>query len=147
MDSLLTNNLLSLILFTPTIAAVILLLIPRDQVTLIRWVAFVASLFPLGLTIYLWVRFTTSGVPGFQFQENYQWFTVINSNYHLGVDGISLPMVLLTTLLIPLALLFSFSITERVKAYMILFLLLETGMLGVFMALDLFLFYIMWEGC
>jgi NADH-quinone oxidoreductase subunit M len=145
MDSLLTNNLLSLILFTPTIAAVILLLIPRDQVTLIRWVALVASLFPLGLAIYLWVRFTTSGVPGFQFQENYQWFTVINSNYHLGVDGISLPMVLLTTLLIPLALLFSFSITERVKAYMILFLLLETGMLGVFMSLDLILFFLFWE--
>lgn len=145
MDSLLTNNLLSLILFTPTVAAVIVLFIPRDQVSLIRWVAFVASLFPLGLAIYLWVRFTASSAPGFQFQENYQWFAVINSNYHLGVDGISLPMVLLTTLLIPLALLFSFSITERVKAYMILFLLLETGLLGVFMSLDLILFFLFWE--
>ena len=145
MDSLLTNNLLSLILFAPAIGAALVLLIPRDQVALIRWVAFVASLFPLGLAIYLWVRFTTSGTPGFQFVENYQWFTVINSNYHLGVDGISLPMVLLTTLLVPLALLFSFSITERVKAYMILFLLLETGMLGVFMSLDLILFFLFWE--
>jgi NADH-quinone oxidoreductase subunit M len=145
MDSLLTNNLLSLILFAPTLGAVILLLIPRDQLSLIRWVAFVTSLFPLGLTIYAWVRFTASSAPGFQFQENYLWFTVINSNYHLGVDGISLPMVLLTTLLIPLAILFSFGIAERVKAYMILFLLLETGMLGVFMSLDLILFFLFWE--
>src|SRR5438876_982326 len=72
-------------------------------------------------------------------------FTVINSNYQLGVDGISLPIVLVTTILIPLALLFSFSITERVKAYMILFLLLETGLLGVFMSLDLVLFFLFWE--
>ena len=145
MDSLLTNNLLSLILFAPVVGAAILLLIPRDQVGLIRWVAFIASLFPLGLAIWLWVRFTQSSAPGFQFQENYQWFTVINSNYHLGVDGISLPMVLLTTLLIPLAVLYSFGITERVKAYMVLFLMLETGMLGVFMSLDLILFFLFWE--
>ena len=145
MDALLTNNLLSLILFAPALAAALLLLIPRDQTSLIRWVAFVGSLFPLGLAIYLWLRFTAASAPGFQFVENYQWFTVINSNYHLGVDGISLPMVLLTTILVPLAVLFSFSITERVKAYMILFLLLETGMLGVFMSLDLVLFFLFWE--
>ena len=67
------------------------------------------------------------------------------SSLHLGVDGISLAMVLLTTLLTPLAILASFSITERVKAYMILFLLLETGMLGVFMSLDLLIFFVFWE--
>src|SRR5258708_1328885 len=144
MDSLLQNNLLSLILFAPAVGALILLLLPRDQVGLIRWLAFIFSLFPLGLTIALWLRFA-SGAPGFQFQENYQWFAVINSNYHLGVDGISLPMVLLTTILMPLAILFSFSITERVKVYMILFLLLETGMLGVFLSLDLILFFLFWE--
>ena len=69
---------------------------------------------------------------GFQYQEQAAWFPSIASTYHLGIDGISLPMVLLTTLLTPLALLASFSIKDRVKAYMILFLLLETGMLGVF---------------
>jgi NADH-quinone oxidoreductase subunit M len=121
------------------------LLLPKDQVGLIRWTAFVASLFPLGLAVALWLRFTALSDTGFQFQENYQWFATINSNYHLGVDGISLPMVLLTTLLIPLAVLFSFSIVERVKAYMVLFLLLETGMLGVFMSLDLVLFFLFWE--
>jgi NADH-quinone oxidoreductase subunit M len=70
---------------------------------------------------------------------------VINASYHLGVDGISVPMILLTAILMPLAVLFSFSITEKVKAYMILFLLLETGMLGVFMTLDLILFFLFWE--
>ena len=145
MQSLLQNNLLSLILFAPAVGALAVMLLPKDQVGLIRWVAFIASLFPLGLAIGLWVQFAAAGGTGFQFQENYQWFAVINSNYHLGVDGISLPMVLLTTILLPLAILFSFGITERVKAFMVLFLLLETGMLGVFMALDLILFFLFWE--
>src|SRR5574342_493116 len=138
------QHLLTLILFTPVVGAVILLFVPKDEENLIRWVAFVATLVPLGLALALWVNFK-AGTAGYQFEENYLWFTAINSNYHLGVDGISLPMVLLTTLLMPLAVLFSFSIKERVKAYMILFLLLETGMLGVFMALDLILFFLFWE--
>jgi len=138
------QHLLTLILFTPVAGAVILLFVPKDEENLIRWVAFVATLFPLGLALVLWVNFN-AGAAGYQFEENYLWFTVINSNYHLGVDGISLPMVLLTAILMPLAVLFSFSIKERVKAYMVLFLLLETGMLGVFMALDLILFFLFWE--
>lgn len=121
------QHLLSLILLTPVVGAVIVLLLPPDEVRLIRWVAFIVSLVPLALVILLWLRFN-SGASGYQFEENYLWITVINSNYHLGVDGISLPMVLLTTLLMPLAILFSFSINEKVKAYMALFLLLETGM-------------------
>jgi NADH-quinone oxidoreductase subunit M len=144
MDALLQNNLLTLILFAPTAAAAVVLLLPRDQVGLIRWTAFLASLIPLGLSIALWLRFVPSQA-GFQFEERYLWFSVINSTYHLGVDGISLPMVLLTTILNPLAILFSFSIRERVKAYMVLFLLLETGMLGVFLSLDLILFFLFWE--
>lgn len=144
MDALFQNNLLSLILFAPAVGALVVLLLPRDQVPLIRWTALVASLAPLGLTIYLWTRFD-AGAAGFQLQENYLWFAAINSNYHLGVDGISLPLVLLTTLLTPLALLFSFSVGERVKPFMVLFLLLETGMLGVFLALDLILFFLFWE--
>ncbi len=144
MDALLQNNTLSLILFVPTLAALVVLLLPRDQVGLIRWVAFGASLIPLGLAIALWLGYLPAQA-GFQFEERYEWFAVINSSYHLGVDGISLPMVLLTTILTPLALLFSFGITERVRAYMVLFLLLETGMLGVFLSLDLILFFLFWE--
>ncbi|MCC7362575.1 MAG: NADH-quinone oxidoreductase subunit M [Anaerolineales bacterium] len=144
MDALFQNNLLSLILFTPLAAALVVLLLPKDQPNALRWTAFVGSLFPLGLTIYAWLRFN-SLAPGFQLQESYEWFTVIHSSYHLGVDGISLPMILLTTILTPLALLFSFNISDKVKAFMVLFLMLETGMLGVFMALDLVLFFLFWE--
>ncbi len=83
--------------------------------------------------------------PGFQFQEQYIWYEAIGSSLHLGVDGLSLTMVLLTTLLTPLAILASFGITDRVKAFMMLFLFLETGMLGVFLAMDLLIFFVFWE--
>ena len=138
-----TNHLLTLILFAPTAAALVLLFLPTEQVKLLRWFALVASLIPLMLALVVWI--ISTGRAGFQFEEKVAWYPALNSRYHLGVDGISLPMVLLTTLLTPLAILASFSITERVKAYMILFLLLETGMLGVFMALDLLLFFVFWE--
>jgi NADH-quinone oxidoreductase subunit M len=144
MDSILQNHLLSLILLSPVAGALVLLFIPRDQEQVHRWLAFLFSLVSLGLTLYLWFTFDSSRA-GFQYQENYIWFDVIKSNYHLGVDGISLPMVLLTALLSPLAILFSFSITEKVKAYMILFLLLEAGSFGVFMALDLLIFFLFYE--
>src|SRR5690606_16680552 len=73
------------------------------------------------------------------------WYEAINSSYHLGIDGLSLSMVLLTTILTPLAILASFSVDDKVKAYMALFLALETGMLGVFLSLDLLLFFVFWE--
>jgi NADH-quinone oxidoreductase subunit M len=138
------NHLLSLILFTPTLAAVILLFFPANKVRLIRWFAFGASLIPFVLALVVWARFQ-AGMPGFQFQEQVDWYAALSASYHLGIDGISLPMILLTTLLIPLALLASFNVSERVKPYMFLFLLLETGMLGVFVALDLMLFFVFWE--
>jgi NADH-quinone oxidoreductase subunit M len=142
--SFLIQHILSLILFLPAIAAVILLFLPANETRLLKWFAFLASLFPFALTILLWSGFQT-GTAGFQFEENFVWFAAINSNFHIGVDGISLTMVLLTTLLTPLALLASFSIQDRIKPYLILFLLLETGMLGVFLALDLLLFFLFWE--
>ena len=139
-----STHLLTTILFFPVLAALVTLFLPRDEVKLIRWTAFLASLVPFVLSIVLWVKFQP-GTPGFQFQEQYAWYEAIHSSFHLGVDGISLTMVLLTTLLTPLAILASFSITDRVKAYMMLFLFLETGMLGVFMALDLMIFFVFWE--
>jgi NADH-quinone oxidoreductase subunit M len=138
------NYLLSLILFTPVLVALILFFLPKDEMKLIRWTALIGSLFPLVLSLLLWSRFDLNG-SGFQFQEQYKWYEAINSTLHLGVDGLSLTMVLLTTLLTPLAILASFGITDRVKPYMMLFLFLETGMLGVFMALDLLLFFVFWE--
>ena len=139
-----TGHLLSWILFFPTIAALVLLLLPSNRVQFLRWYALAASIVPFILTLIAWGSFQ-SGQPGFQLEEQANWYSALNSSYHLGVDGISLPMVLLTTLLMPLAILASFSIKERVKTYLFLFLLLETGMLGVFLALDLLLFFVFWE--
>jgi NADH-quinone oxidoreductase subunit M len=139
-----TNNLLSLILFTPVFAAVVVVLLPSRQHTLIRWTAFLLSFIPLAFSLVLWFSFNPDQ-PGFQFEVNRVWYAAINSSYHLGVDGISLTMVLLTTLLTPLAILASFTIREGVKPYMVLFFLLEMGMLGVFLTLDLLLFFVFWE--
>ena len=138
------RHILTLILFLPTAAAAVIFFLPKEKEKLIKWVAFLSSLVPLIFTIFLWNGFKGDQA-GFQFQEQAAWFPSISSTYHLGIDGISLPMVLLTTLLTPLALLASFSIKNRIKPYMILFLLLETGMLGVFVSLDLLLFFVFWE--
>jgi NADH-quinone oxidoreductase subunit M len=139
-----STHLLTTILFFPVLAALVILFIPSDQVKAIRWTAFLASLVPLGLSIWLWTAFNPNQA-GFQFEEQYEWYAAIHSTFHLGVDGLSLSMVLLTTLLTPLAILASFSISDKVKAYMMLFLFLETGMLGVFLALDLLIFFVFWE--
>jgi NADH-quinone oxidoreductase subunit M len=139
-----TRYLLSLILFTPALAALVLLLVPRERVRQIRWLAFAFSLVPLALSLVLWFGYDPAQA-GFQYVEKAAWYDVVNASYHLGVDGISVSMVLLTALLTPLAILISWSIEENVRTYMVLFLLLQTGMLGVFLALDLMLFFVFWE--
>jgi NADH-quinone oxidoreductase subunit M len=138
------NHLLTLILFFPVLAALIVLCLPKDNLKAIRWTAFSASLVPFLITVYLWTQFNT-GQGGYQFQEQYNWYAAIHSTYHVGVDGLSLIMIILTTLLSPLAILASFNVTDRLKAYMMLFLFLETGMLGVFLAVDLLIFFVFWE--
>jgi NADH-quinone oxidoreductase subunit M len=138
------THLLGLILFIPALAGVAMLFLPKDRLGLLRWFALTASLVPFVLSVFVWTQFKADAT-GFQFQEQYAWYEAINSTLHLGVDGLSLTMIVLTTLLTPLAILASFGITDRVKPYMMLFLFLETGMLGVFMALDLLLFFVFWE--
>ena len=139
-----STHFLSLILFLPVLAAVFMLFLPKEEIKLLRWFALGASLIPFLLSVSIWFQFKSS-VPGFQFQERYEWYEALGSTVHLGVDGLSLTMVLLTTLLTPLAILASFNITDKVKAYMMLFLFLETGRLGVFMSLDLLVFFVFWE--
>ncbi len=139
-----TEHILSFILFLPMAAALVIFLLLKEDTRQLRLYAFMSSLLPFMMAIYVWAYFQP-GQSGFQFQENYTWFEAINSRFHLGVDGISLTMVLLTTLLTPLAILASNSIKDRIKPYLILFLLLETGMLGVFLSLDLLLFFLFWE--
>ncbi|MEN8097738.1 MAG: NADH-quinone oxidoreductase subunit M [Chloroflexota bacterium] len=138
------DNLLLLILLSPLFGMVVILLIPGDEKKLIRWTAFLFSLVPLALSLVLWINYDI-GVPGFQFEHKATWYAPLNASFHLGVDGISVSMVLLTTILAPLAILASFNIKERVRMYMALFLLLEVGMLGVFMSLDLIVFFLFWE--
>ncbi|GAB4482024.1 MAG: NADH-quinone oxidoreductase subunit M [Anaerolineales bacterium] len=138
------DHILTLILFSPLVAAAIVFFLPERQEKLIKWVSFSLSLIPFGFSLALWFMFDKSA-SGFQFVEQYIWYSAINSSYHVGVDGIALSMVLLTTLLTPLAILASFSIQQNIKSYMILFFLLELGMLGVFLALDLLIFFVFWE--
>ncbi|MEK9165218.1 MAG: NADH-quinone oxidoreductase subunit M, partial [Chloroflexota bacterium] len=137
------EHLVSLIIFTPLLGMLAVWVIPSDQKQAIRWAAFLASLIPAGLSIALW--FNYAGAVGFRFEEHVTWYAAINASYHVGVDGLSASMILLTGLLTPLCLLASFSIEERVKPYMMLFLVLETGMLGVFASLDLVLFFLFYE--
>src|SRR5258707_4454848 len=144
MMNFITTHLLSTILFFPMLSAVAMLFLPKGENKLFRWFAFGASLVSFALTLVAWFQFK-SDQPGFQFEGTYTSYQAIGSSLHLGVDGLSLTMVLLTTLLTPLAILASFSINEKVKAYMMLFLFLEMGMLGVFMSLDLLVFFVFWE--
>ncbi|RMG97683.1 MAG: NADH-quinone oxidoreductase subunit M [Chloroflexi bacterium] len=138
------NNLLNLIVFFPTLAALIIFLLPEDEKTLIRRLSFVFSLVPLALTLVMWFNFDRTQA-GFQFEYVRSWFPAIGASYHMGIDGISLSMFLLTTILTPLAILASFTIEDKVRMYMSLFLIMETAMLGLFGALDLIIFFIFWE--
>ncbi len=138
------DHLVSLVIFTPLLGMVVVGLIPNDQKQAIRWAAFLASLLPAGLSIALWFAYAGGGA-GFRFQEQATWYEAIGASYHVGVDGLAVPMILLTGLLTPLALLASFSIQERIKPYMMLFLMLETGMFGVFASLDLLIFFLFYE--
>ncbi|NOR83748.1 MAG: NADH-quinone oxidoreductase subunit M, partial [Ardenticatenales bacterium] len=138
------DNLLTLILFSPLLGMAVVMLMPGDEKKLIRWTALLFSLVPLALSLLLWFEYDI-GVPGYQFEHQVVWYAPISATFYLGVDGISVSMVLLTTILSPLAILASFGIKDRVKMYMALFLVLEMGMLGVFLSLDLVIFFLFWE--
>jgi len=144
MMDFIATHFLSIILFFPALSALVMLFLPKDEAKLHKWFALGASIVPFLLSVSIWFQFKAAQT-GYQFEEIYPWYTAIGSSLHLGVDGLSLSMVLLTTFLTPLAILASFGINDRTKAYMMLFLFLETGMLGVFMAVDLLVFFVFWE--
>ncbi|GIL16154.1 MAG: NADH:ubiquinone oxidoreductase subunit M [Chloroflexota bacterium] len=140
-----TLPILSLLLFVPLGAALITTLLPRDNARLVKGWAFVAVAVEFALSLYLLANFAPN-TGQMQFVEYAPWVPQIGIAYHVGVDGLSLWLVLLTTFLMLIAIPASFAeINTRVKEYVIFFLILETAMLGVFMALDLFLFYVFWE--
>ena len=136
---------LTIVTFIPMAGALLLFLLPRRDRD-IRVFALVISLLTFVLSLHLPAHFVR-GDAGFQFEMDVPWITTPNIHYHLGVDGISMWLVLLTTFLTPLCVLISWhSVHDRVKEFFVLLLLLETAMIGVFVALDLFLFYFFWEG-
>jgi len=137
-------NILTLITFIPIVGVLTLTVYPKRAEKSTKYIALVTSLITLGLAVYLWVIFDPS-VAGMQFEEKYQWISNVNIYYYLGVDGISMPMVFLTALLTVLGVLVSWNIKDKPKAFFALLLLLEVGMVGVFLSLDFILFYVFWE--
>jgi len=136
---------LTLITFVPLAGAILVALIPKEKVKAIKWTALIVSLIPLALSSVVWWTYAPSKPGGMGFEEAYDWIPALGVAYHMGVDGLSIPLVFLTTLLTTVSILYSFIVNERPKEYFALFLLLEVGMLGVFVALDYFLFYVFWE--
>ena len=135
---------LSLVVFTPLLGVVALMFIPGRNQRAIRWVALIASLASFAFSLAL-IGYSAAG-PEFQFAEDLAWIPAFGMRYTLGVDGLSVVLVLLTTLLCSIAILYSWApIQTRVKEYYAAMLVLMVGMLGVFVALDLFLFYVFWE--
>ena len=143
------THILSIVLFTPLVGALLLLFVPSEKKDAVRWIANIFALagFLLSLPLVPWFwaqRFE----PGFKFMEGStnNWIPSIGAGYVLGIDGISFLLIMLTTLLGWISILSSWTAIEnRVKEYYIWFLVLQTGMLGVFMALDFFLFFVFWE--
>jgi NADH-quinone oxidoreductase subunit M len=138
------QNVLTYMIFIPLAGAVVVLLLPSKGYNLIRWVSVVATVPPLLMGCWLYANFDTTQT-GFQFVQKLPWIPAYNIQYFVGVDGLSISMVLLTALLSFLCIFASFGIDRGVKGYFALFLMLEAGMMGVFAALDFFLFYIFWE--
>ncbi len=145
MTGLLNAHLISVLVFLPAAGAALLLLFPRSMEREAKGFALVVAVADAVLSLPLWTRFDIAQ-RGFQFREQLDWIPALGISYSVGIDGISLLIILLTTILTPVALLFSLTHVEKeVRGYSIAFLLLETGMLGSLVALDLALFYVFWE--
>jgi len=139
------SGVLSLVLWLPVAGVLVLLAVPREQVRTIRAVALAAAAADFLASVWAAAAFDFSRAGVLQLTEQMPWIPSLGITYHLAVDGLSLPLVVLTTLLTVLCIVYSLRVDLRPKEYMILFLLLETGMIGVFLALDFFLFYVFWE--
>src|SRR5690606_36474834 len=134
---------LTALVFTPLVGALVILFMNKEKEQQIRRTALAFSLIPL--LIVLLMPFQFEPAARMQFVQRPEWIPSVGVSYYLGTDGISFPPRGRTALVTPLAMLAAFSIPHRVQEFFALFLLLETGMLGVFVALDYFLFYIVWE--
>ena len=140
------SHVLTYMTFIPLLGMAVILCLPREQHALIKWTAAIATTPPLLMAIWLFVNFDRTQA-GFQLMERHTWiaFGSFKAEYLVGVDGISVTMVLLTALLCFICIFASWGIDKAVKGYFALFLLLDTGMMGVFVALDFLLFFVFWE--
>ena len=139
------GHLLSVLIFFPAVGALALLLLRGDDHKFIRIIALIVSLAEFIFSL-LMVRSVRIGTTGYHLEEFLKWINQPPINYHLGVDGISLFLVILTTFLTPISILASWkSIERRVKEFFVMLLMLEVGVVGVFLSLDLFLFFVFWE--
>src|SRR5258706_8622127 len=139
------NHYLSIILFTPLAGALLLLLVNKQNENAIRWIANITAFTGFVISVPLWFWYNPQGEQ-FQFQEHAQWIPSVGAEYFLGIDGLSTLLILLTTMMGFIAILSSWNaITERVKEDYIFLLVLQSGMLGAFMALDFMLFFLFWE--
>ncbi|OLC13332.1 MAG: NADH dehydrogenase [Candidatus Rokubacteria bacterium 13_1_40CM_69_27] len=140
-----TVGILSAVTFLPAAGGLALALVPRHRANALRGGALVVALATFALSLPLYVAFDAESAD-YQFEVYARWMPTLGVGYHLGIDGISLLLVLLTTFLMPIALLSAWhAIDDRPKEFVVTMLVLETGMLGVFVSLDLFLFYVFWE--
>ncbi|HTY36480.1 MAG TPA: NADH-quinone oxidoreductase subunit M [Bacteroidota bacterium] len=140
-----SQHLLSLTIFFPLLGVLALFFVDNERVQAIKLVGLLTTIVTFGISLTMYFGFDPS-VPGFQFKEYAVWVPGLNISYYIGVDGISLLLVILTTFLTPIALLGTWnSIQKQLRSYTMMILLLEVGMTGVFASLDLFLFYIFWE--
>ncbi len=147
------SHILSLLVFTPVLGALVILVLNMMQPTtdenntnrtnMHRWVAAVTTAIQLFLAVWLYIQYDPSA--GIQFVEKASWIPQFNIEYYMGVDGLSMPMVLLTALLSFIGIVSSWNIKKSTLGYFTMFLLLDAGMMGVFVSLDFFLFYIFWE--
>lgn len=143
---------LSALIFLPLVGAILAAFGPEgDDGRLTKWGSFALSTAPLGIAIFLWAAYRSATVTGeprqqiFQFGERLPWISVLGIEYKLGLDGIALPLVLLATLMTPIAILAAFNLKLRPRFFFSMILLMETAMLGVFLSLNFFLFFIFWE--
>jgi len=139
------NQILTLVTFFPLLGVILLALVPKERHDTVKSVALIITFVTFLLSVWLYAMFEPLA-PGMQFEVNIPWIAGFGIHYHLGIDGISLLLIMLTTILSVIVIMSSWTaIKTGVKGYFISMLLLETGMLGVFVSLDLFLFYVFWE--
>jgi NADH-quinone oxidoreductase subunit M len=138
------SDLLTWMVFFPLIGVLVLLLVPKSYEKYVKWIALGAAAVPAVLAVYLYQHFDREA-HGLQFVQHFVWVRSFNIEYFFGADGVSVSMIILTALVSLIAVGASWGISKHVKGYFAMFLLLETGMMGVFCALDFFLFYVFWE--